>query len=73
MPLQLTGEEMKESSQNISGQQNASSQLNNVHSENAHVTKVLFVCHGNICRSTMAQYVMQDLVEKKRSGRFVCH
>lgn len=28
MPLQLTGEEMKESSQNISGQQNASSQLN---------------------------------------------
>lgn len=32
--------------------------------DNAHVTKVLFVCHGNICRSTMAQYVMQDLVEK---------
>lgn len=26
--------------------------------------KILFVCHGNICRSTMAQYVMQDLVEK---------
>ena len=26
--------------------------------------KVLFVCHGNICRSTMAQYVMQDMVEK---------
>lgn len=32
--------------------------------ENFHVTKVLFVCHGNICRSTMAQYVMQDFVEK---------
>ncbi len=32
--------------------------------ENFHVTKVLFVCHGNICRSTMAQYVMQYLVEK---------
>lgn len=32
--------------------------------DNAHVTKVLFVCHGNICRSTMAQYVMQYLVEK---------
>ena len=32
--------------------------------ESFHVTKVLFVCHGNICRSTMAQYVMQDLVEK---------
>ena len=26
--------------------------------------KLLFVCHGNICRSTMAQYVMQDLVRK---------
>lgn len=26
--------------------------------------KILFVCYGNICRSTMAQYVMQDLVEK---------
>ena len=26
--------------------------------------KVLFVCHGNICRSTMAQYVMQDLVTR---------
>lgn len=25
--------------------------------------KVLFVCHGNICRSTMAQYVMQHMVE----------
>lgn len=28
------------------------------------VVKVLFVCHGNICRSIMAQYVMQDLVNK---------
>ena len=27
--------------------------------------KVLFVCHGNICRSTMAQYVMQDLVNRQ--------
>ena len=25
--------------------------------------KVLFVCHGNICRSTMAQFVMQYLVQ----------
>lgn len=24
--------------------------------------KVLFICHGNICRSTMAQFVMQDMV-----------
>lgn len=27
--------------------------------------KILFVCHGNICRSTMCQFVMQDLVNKQ--------
>ena len=27
--------------------------------------KVLFVCHGNICRSTMAQFVFQDMVNKR--------
>ena len=27
-------------------------------------TRILFVCHGNICRSTMAQCVMQDLVNR---------
>jgi len=26
------------------------------------VTKILFVCHGNICRSPMAEFVMKDLV-----------
>lgn len=26
--------------------------------------KVLFVCHGNICRSTMAEYVMRYLVSE---------
>ena len=26
--------------------------------------KVLFLCHGNICRSTMAEFVMKDLVRK---------
>ena len=26
--------------------------------------KVLFVCHGNICRSPMAEFVMKDLVRK---------
>ena len=33
--------------------------------------KVLFVCHGNICRSTMAQSMFQDMVNKKGlSGKF---
>ena len=26
--------------------------------------KILFVCHGNICRSAMAEYVMKDLAKK---------
>ena len=26
--------------------------------------KIMFVCHGNICRSTMAEFVMKDLVHK---------
>ena len=26
--------------------------------------KILFVCHGNICRSPMGQYVLQDMVNK---------
>lgn len=29
--------------------------------------RILFVCYGNICRSTMAEYVMKDLVQ--RAGR----
>ena len=33
--------------------------------------KILFVCHGNICRSPMAEFVMKDLVAKVgRSGEF---
>ena len=27
--------------------------------------KVLFVCHGNICRSPMAEFVFKDLVERQ--------
>ena len=27
--------------------------------------KILFVCHGNICRSPMAEFFMKDLVEKE--------
>ena len=26
--------------------------------------KLIFLCHGNICRSPMAEYVMKDLVRK---------
>ena len=34
--------------------------------------RVLFVCHGNICRSTMAQFVFEDLVRRiGREGEFV--
>ena len=28
------------------------------------MTKILFVCHGNICRSPMAEFVMKDIVKK---------
>jgi len=29
------------------------------------VHRILFVCHGNICRSPMAEFVMKDLVKKE--------
>ena len=28
------------------------------------MTKILFVCYGNICRSPMAEFIMKDLVKK---------
>ena len=28
------------------------------------MTRILFVCHGNICRSPMAEFVMKDLAQK---------
>ncbi len=33
--------------------------------------KLLFVCHGNICRSPMAEFVMKDLLEKAGRGDIV--
>ncbi|MBQ3127981.1 MAG: low molecular weight phosphotyrosine protein phosphatase [Clostridia bacterium] len=27
--------------------------------------KIMFVCHGNICRSPMAEFIMKDLVKKQ--------
>jgi len=35
-------------------------------------TKILFVCHGNICRSPMAEFVMKDIVKKANmENRFI--
>ena len=28
------------------------------------MTRIMFVCHGNICRSTMAEFVMKDMLDK---------
>ena len=29
------------------------------------MTKVMFVCHGNICRSPMAEFILKDMVKKQ--------
>lgn len=37
----------------------------------ATMNRILFVCHGNICRSAMAQCVLQHMVDERGiSGRF---
>ena len=28
------------------------------------MNRIVFICHGNICRSPMAEFVMKDLVKK---------
>ena len=28
------------------------------------MVKILFICHGNICRSTMGEYILKDMVKK---------
>ena len=33
------------------------------------MTKILFVCHGNICRSPMAEFMLKDLVKKRGMER----
>ena len=34
--------------------------------------RILFVCHGNICRSTMSQFVLQDMVNKSGIAELFC-
>ena len=29
------------------------------------MTKMLFICHGNICRSPMAEYIFRDMVQRQ--------
>ncbi|MBO5375214.1 MAG: low molecular weight phosphotyrosine protein phosphatase [Clostridia bacterium] len=29
------------------------------------MTKIMFVCHGNICRSPMAEFIFKDMVAKR--------
>lgn len=33
--------------------------------------RILFVCHGNICRSPMAEFVMKDLVKKENIEAYI--
>lgn len=36
------------------------------------MVKICFLCHGNICRSPMAEFIMKDLVRhRKQEGRFL--
>ncbi len=34
--------------------------------------KILFICHGNICRSTMAEFLMKELVRRAGAGALFC-
>lgn len=29
------------------------------------MVKILFICHGNICRSPMAEFIFKDLIQKR--------
>ena len=38
------------------------------------MVKIMFVCHGNICRSPMAEFVLKDMVKNKglESSFYIC-
>ena len=37
------------------------------------MVKIMFVCHGNICRSPMAEFLFRDMVKKAgREGEISC-
>ena len=36
------------------------------------MTKILFVCHGNICRSPMAEFLMKELVRQAGQAEAFC-
>ncbi|MBQ7838656.1 MAG: hypothetical protein IJ395_08555 [Clostridia bacterium] len=29
------------------------------------MAKIMFVCHGNICRSPMAEFIFKDMIKRK--------
>ncbi len=33
--------------------------------------RILFVCHGNICRSPMAEFVMKDMAKKEKIDLYI--
>ena len=36
--------------------------------------RIMFVCHGNICRSPMAEFLLKDMIKKEGlADRFVLH
>ena len=47
------------------------SALQGISEQENFMIKVLFICHGNICRSVSAQYILQDMVNREnRADRF---
>lgn len=38
--------------------------------ESEKMIKILFVCHGNICRSVAAEYIFKAIVKEKIKNRY---